>query len=144
MADLVVARRLQSAQLHPVECRLASHRRTILAPRFQLARQYRHYRIMAQLVVVVQVLITKRNPKHPLPDQSHDLVLNQILLSHIVKARCEPTHHPNRTIRLAQEQRAPSKAATTSRPSTGANPNKSGVHSVCIGGLLESPESRCR
>jgi hypothetical protein len=42
------------------------HWRTIVAPRLELARQYRH-RVMAQLVVVVQVLIAKRNPKHPLP-----------------------------------------------------------------------------
>src|SRR5215471_17964148 len=103
MADLVVARRLQSAQLHPVERRLAGHRRTIFAPRFELARQYRHHRVMAQVVVVVQVLIAKRNPKHPLPNQSHNLVFDQILLSDIVKARREPAHHPNRTIRLAQE-----------------------------------------
>src|SRR6185312_1180827 len=37
----------------------------------------------------------------------------------------------------------PSKAPTTSRPSTGANPNKSALHSVGIGALLESSESRC-
>jgi hypothetical protein len=60
---------------------------------------------MTQLVVVVQVLIAKRNPKHPLPNQSHDLVLDQILLSHIVKARRESEHHPDRTIRLAHSNR---------------------------------------
>ncbi|MPZ59207.1 MAG: hypothetical protein GEU91_22540 [Rhizobiales bacterium] len=34
-------------------------------------------------------------------------------------------------------------AATTARPSTSANPNKSALHSVGIGALLESLESRC-
>jgi hypothetical protein len=47
VTDLVIARRLQSAQLQPVQRRLAGHRRTILAPRFELAGQDRHHRIMA-------------------------------------------------------------------------------------------------
>src|SRR5947207_10426835 len=116
MADLVIARRLQSAQLQPVERRLAGHRRTIFAPRFELARQYRHHRVMAQLVVVVDILIAKGNPEHPLPHQSRDLVLDQILLSHIVKARRKSTDHSDRAISLrapASEVIAPpSKAAT--------------------------------
>src|ERR1700720_3031515 len=37
----------------------------------------------------------------------------------------------------------PSKLATTSCPSTRVNPNKSALHSVVIGALLESFESRC-
>ena len=44
VTDFVIARRLQSAQLQPVERRLAGHRRTILAPRFELAGQHRHHR----------------------------------------------------------------------------------------------------
>jgi hypothetical protein len=54
-------------------------------------------------------------------------------------------HHPDGPIRRAQQQRSgieviapPSNAATTSRPSTGANPNKSGRHSVSIEALRES------
>src|SRR5581483_8650571 len=37
----------------------------------------------------------------------------------------------------------PSNPATTLRPSTDANSNSSGLHSVAIGALLESPESLC-
>src|SRR6516225_4705352 len=106
---------------------------------------------MAQLVVVVQVLIAKRNPKHPLPNQSHDLVLDQILLSHIVKACCEPTHHPNRTIRLAQEQRASIRGHGAPVESSHHFAALHGCKSeqiwgtLCLHrGLLESPESRCR
>src|SRR5438552_11402191 len=32
-------------------------------------QDHRHHRIMPQLVVVAEILITKRNPKHPLADQ---------------------------------------------------------------------------
>jgi hypothetical protein len=106
VADLVIARRLQSAQLQPVQRRLAGHRRTILAPRLKLAGQHRHQRIMAQFVVVVEILIAKRNPEHPLADQRRDLVLDQFRAPHVVKARCQPIHHSDRTIRRAQKQRS--------------------------------------
>jgi len=59
-------RRLQAAQLQPVEGRLAGHRRAILAARSELAREHRLHRIVAQLIVVVEILIAKRNPKRPL------------------------------------------------------------------------------
>src|SRR5258706_16209174 len=36
-----------------------------------------------------------------------------------------------------------SNAATTSRPSTGSNPNKSGIHSVGIGALRDSARNSC-
>src|SRR5258708_4617958 len=36
-----------------------------------------------------------------------------------------------------------SNAATTSRPSTGSNPNKSGIHSVGIGALRDSAKNGC-
>ena len=61
VADLVIARRLQLAQLQPIERRLAGNRRAVLAPGFQLARQHRHHRIVAQLVVVVEILIAERD-----------------------------------------------------------------------------------
>jgi hypothetical protein len=34
---------------------------------------------VAQLVVIVEILITERDPEHPLADQCRDLVLDQIL-----------------------------------------------------------------
>ena len=104
VADLVVARRLQLAQFQPVQRRLAGHRRTILAPRLKLAGQHRHHRIVAQLVVVVEILIAKRNPKYPLAHQGHDLMLDQILPPHVVKARRKPSRHSDHTIRRAQQQ----------------------------------------
>src|SRR5439155_22795146 len=74
VTDLVVARRLQLAQLQPVERRLPGDRRAIVAPRLELAFQYRHQRIMSQFVVVIAILIAKGDPEHPLANECHDLV----------------------------------------------------------------------
>lgn len=49
MGDLVIARRLVSAQLQPVQRRLAGHRRTVVAPGCKLARHHRHQHILPQL-----------------------------------------------------------------------------------------------
>jgi hypothetical protein len=52
---LVAANRMTQV-VEPVEPRLAGHRRAILAARSELAREHRQHRIMAQLVVVVEIL----------------------------------------------------------------------------------------
>jgi len=44
--------------------------RTIGALCRQCAVQHRHYRVVAQLVVVDQVLVNQRDPKHALLDQT--------------------------------------------------------------------------
>ena len=59
---------------------------------------------MAQLVVVIEILIAERDPKHPLADQGGDLVLDQVGPSLVVKARCKPIDHADRTIGRAQKQ----------------------------------------
>ena len=102
----MIARRLQPAQLQPVQRRLAGNRRAVLAPRCKLARQNRHHRIVAQVVVVVEILIAKRDPEHPLRHQGHDFMLNQMLTPHVVKAPGKPVHHPDRPIRRAEQQRS--------------------------------------
>jgi hypothetical protein len=52
-------------------------------------------------------------------------------------------HHPDRPIRRSQQVIAPpANAATTSRPSPGANPNKSLLHRIGIGGLRETARNR--
>ena len=79
VTDPMIARRLQPAQFQPVQRRPAGYRRAVLASCCQLARQHRHHRIMAQLVVVIEVLIAKRDPKHPLRQQGYDLMLDQML-----------------------------------------------------------------
>ena len=106
VTDFVIARRLQPAQLQPVERRLPGHRRTLLAPRLELARQHCHHRIVAQLVVVIEILITERDPKHPLPQQGRNLMLDQMWPTGVVKARGKPLRQLDRMIRRPQKQRA--------------------------------------
>ena len=76
VADLVIAGRLQPAQFQPIERRFAGQRRTIRPLGRQLAAEHRHNRIVAQLVVVDQVLIAQGNPEHPLTHQARHGVLN--------------------------------------------------------------------
>ena len=150
VTDLVIARRLQPAQFQPVQRRLAGNRRAVLASCCQLARQHRHHRVVAQLVVVIEVLIAERDPKHPLRQQGYDLMLDQMLAACVVEARGKPLRQLDRAICRPKKQRPaseviapPSNPPTTSRPSTAANPNKSALHSVGIGALLESLERCC-
>jgi RNA-directed DNA polymerase len=82
------------------------NRRAILAPRRELARQYRHHRIVPQLVVVVEILVAERDSEHPLTDQGRDLMLDVFRTPLVVKAQREPVHHSDRSIGRAQQQRS--------------------------------------
>jgi hypothetical protein len=106
MADFVVARRRKLAQFQPVQRRLAGNRGAILAPRRELARQYRHHRIVPQLVVVVEILVAERDPEHPLTDKGRDLMLDVFRTPLVVKARRKPVHHSDRSIGRSQQQRS--------------------------------------
>ena len=105
MGDLVIARRLRPAQLQTVQRRLAGHRRAVLAPCRQLAGEDRHHRIVAQLVVIVDILIAERQPKHTLPDQRRHKVLYQLRTAMIAEAPGETINQLDRTIRRSQQQR---------------------------------------
>jgi hypothetical protein len=104
VTDLVVARRRKLAQLQPVQRRLAGDWRAVFASRRKLARQHRHHRIMAQFVVVIDILVAECDPEHPLADQRLDLMLDQLWTPLIVKARRKPIHHSDRPIRRSQKQ----------------------------------------
>ena len=78
IADLVVAGRFRPAQFQSIEGRFAGQWRAIRAPGFKLAAQHRQDRVVAQLVVVDQVLIAQRNPEHPLTHQAWHLVYHQV------------------------------------------------------------------
>src|ERR1041385_9212724 len=95
----MIAARLPPAQLPPGARRVAGHRRTVLAPRRKLAREYRHYRIMAKLIVVVEVLIAERNPEYPLAHQRHNLMLDQMRTARVFKTAGKPLRHLHRMIR---------------------------------------------
>ena len=81
------------------------HRRAILSPRLELTRQHRHQRVVAQLVVVVEIFVAERDPEHPLTDQRYDLMLDQVSPPLVVKARRKPIDHPDRSIRRSEKQR---------------------------------------
>src|SRR5215216_7937474 len=145
MGYLVIARRNLTAQLKPVECRLAGHWRTILAPRFQLARQHRHDRVVPQIVMVADVFVAQRNPEHPLRNERRNKVLDQFRFAPVNEACSKALNQPDRTIRLPNSSAPasdviapPSNPAPTARRSTGANSNSSALHSVGIGVPLES------
>ena len=72
MCDLAVLRGRLARQFEPVQRRFARHRRAILAPGLELARQHRHQRVVTKLVVIVQILIAERNAEHALPDERGD------------------------------------------------------------------------
>jgi hypothetical protein len=105
MADLVVAARRQRRVLEPVERALAGERRTIPALRGELAGQGREHRIMAQLVVIDQILVAKRDPEHALGYHRCHRVLDLALVPTVVEAGREPGHEPDRAIRRAEQQR---------------------------------------
>ena len=72
MCDLAVLRRRLARQFEPVQRRFARHRRAILAPGLELARQHRHQRVVTKLVVIVQILVAERDAEHALPDERGD------------------------------------------------------------------------
>ena len=106
VADLVVAGRQRPAQFEPVQRRLARHRRAILAPRLELAGEDRHHRVMAQLIVVDQVLVAERQSEHPLADQRLDLVLDQPRAAKVAEAGGEAIDEADRPIGRAKQHRA--------------------------------------
>jgi len=142
VADLVVACRFGLAQFQPVERRLARHRRTILATGAKLAGQNRHHRIVAQFVVVVEVLVAQRNPEHTLAHQRLTVCSinagRRTSRKHCAKRPTNPIARsaaPSSRAPASDVIDPPSKPATTSRRPMAANANDSAVHSVGIGGL---------
>jgi len=106
VADLVIARRLQPTQLEPVQCRFAGNRRTVFAPRLELARQHGHHRIVAQFIVVVEILIAESDAEYPLADQRRHLVLNRVPAALVVKAPRQSMYQSDCAIRRPQQQSA--------------------------------------
>ena len=47
----------------------AGHCGAVRAPRLKLSRQHRHQWIVAQRLMVIEVLVAERDPEYPLPNQ---------------------------------------------------------------------------
>ena len=105
VADLVIAARLQQLSSSRLSVHLPASGCTVLSPRRKLARQRRQHRIMAQLVVIVEILIAKRNPEHPLADQRHHLVLDQMPGARVMKAGRKPLRRPLLIVRRPRSSR---------------------------------------
>ena len=149
VADLVVAGGDLARQFQPVQRRFARHRRAILAPGFELARQHRHQRVVTKLVMIVQVLVAERDAEHALPDERGDRVLHEPRVSGVAETSRKPPNQislrsaaPRSRPPASEVSAPPSNAATTGRPSTCPNTLGSALHSVCIGPLLRTGSSR--
>ena len=106
MADLVVARGLPRRRvLEPVEGRLAGKRRAIGATGAELASDRGQHRVVAQGVVVDQILVAQRQGEHPLADQGGHAVLDPARRTVIGKAGGKPPDQPDRPFGGAQQQR---------------------------------------
>jgi hypothetical protein len=105
VADLVVARWSPGCVLEPVERALPGQRRAILTPGDELAGKGRQHRVMTQLIMVDEILVSQRDPKHPLGHHRRNAVLDQRLGTPVIKAGGEPVHQPDRPIGRAEEQR---------------------------------------
>jgi hypothetical protein len=105
VADLVVAARRHRRVFEPVERALAGERRTTPALGDELAGERRQHRIVAQLVVIDQVLVAERDAEYALGHHRLDRVLDLGLDPAVVEAGREPGHEPDGTIRRAEQQR---------------------------------------
>lgn len=128
IADLAIPVRPGWRMLQPVEGALAGERRAIRPPRFELAGEDRHHRVVAQPVMVDEVFVSQSDPDHPLTDQRRDSMLDPRPVPAVAEAGREPLNQADDTIgspsssALASEVTAPpSNAATTKRLSTVPN-----------------------
>ena len=162
VTNLVITRRFGAAQFQPVQRGLAGQRRTVTPLRLQLASQHREHRVAAQLVVVVQVLITQSNADHALHHHGLDRAFHQLRCARIGEqeanrsvSRIARSVWPSSSAPASEVIAPPSNEATTSRPPTGGNSNNAGLQSVCIGAscgfeknrgrntILSDPRPRC-
>ena len=76
------------------------------ALRLELVGEQREHRVVAQLVVVVDVLVAERDADDPLPDQRRQRVHHLVLLALVDEARGDPLDQPDRAIGVPQQQPA--------------------------------------
>jgi hypothetical protein len=106
MPDLVVTARLRRRVLEPVERALAGKRCAVLTLRLKLAGQGCQHRVEAQLVVVDQILIAKRDAEHPLRHHGLHRVFDLPWRATIGEAGGEPSDQTDRPIGRAEQQAA--------------------------------------
>src|SRR5215469_2983332 len=94
--DLMVLRTVSFRRvLKTIERALAGNRRTVLPQhRFELAGEHRKHRVLAQLVMIVEVLVAECQPKNALSDQRLDTVLDIARVAPIGEAPRKAPYNP--------------------------------------------------
>ena len=96
----------QRSVFQPVERALAGERRAVRPLRLEPVGEQCEHRIVAQLLVIVDVLGAQGDADDPLPDQRRQRVHRLVLLALIHQARGDPLDQPDRAIGVAQQQPA--------------------------------------
>ena len=105
MADFVIAARLARRRvLQPIERALAGQRRAILPLPLQPIRQQRQGGIVAQLVVIVDILVAESDPADPLPEQRPKPVHHQFRRPMIDEAIRHTIEQTDRRSAMTQQQ----------------------------------------
>ena len=117
MVDPLVARTLAATVLESLQCALARQRMTAVsrpqplrADEIALARRQREQRVVAQKVMVVQILVPKRDPEHPLRHQLCRRVLHARLIAVVHEAVREAAQPARTLLHLPQQQHPPVRA----------------------------------
>ena len=106
MGDPAVAAGCRRAVLEPVQRALAGERRAAPVPRLEPAERHPEHRIVAQPVVVDQVLVAERDPEHPLPDQRRHLVDHSFRRPTVGEAGREALDEPDRPVGRSEQEPA--------------------------------------
>jgi hypothetical protein len=93
---------------------------------------------VAQLVVIVEILLTERDGEQPLADQRRNIVFNQVRAPFVVKTCCKPIHHSDRSI-VAPSSNAP--ASDVTKPASGLSSNRIKVAAAQRLSLIRSPDA---
>ena len=104
--DLVILRRLSPRRVLQAIERALARQWLAVGPqhRVQLARQHRKRRVLAQLIVIVEVFIAQRQAEDALSHQGLDLMLDIARVAPINEAVGKATHQPKAPVDLSQQQ----------------------------------------
>ena len=106
VGDPAVAVGFRGTVLEPVERALAGERRAAAVPRLEPAERHPEHRVVAQPVVVDQVLVAERDAEHPLPDQRRHLVDHPLRRPAIREAGREALDEPDRPVGRSEQEPA--------------------------------------
>ena len=97
---------LGAAEFKPVQCAFAGQRGAVLARGRQLARQGRQHRVVAELVMVVEVFVAEREADNPLHHQRLDRMLGVGGMAVVAEAGRQATSQAKHPVRRSQQQGA--------------------------------------